>query len=58
MGHDGQREMLKRVREEVRVVMPDGTIHDVSVSEREALPYLVCYPLIEQDVLLMSFRLQ
>ena len=34
-------EMLKRVHYEILTVMRDGTIN-VSVSELEALPYLVC----------------
>jgi hypothetical protein len=51
-------EMLKEGKGRGQGGYPDGTIGDISVSEMEALPYLVCYPLIEQDVLLMSFRLQ
>jgi cytochrome P450 len=35
-------EMLRRLQEEIKTVMPDGTIDEVSASELEALPYLVC----------------
>jgi cytochrome P450 len=36
-------EMLKRQQDEIKTVLPDGTIDDVSASELEALPYLVCH---------------
>ena len=43
-------EMLQRMQDEIKTVMPDGTIDNVSVSELEALPYLVRCPLNEQNI--------
>lgn len=36
-------EMLKKLQDELKMVMPNGTIDDISATELEALPYLVCY---------------
>jgi cytochrome P450 len=37
-------EILQRMQDEIKTVMPDGTIDNVSVSELETLPYLVRCP--------------
>ena len=46
-------EMLKRVQDELKTVIPDGSIDDIAVSELEALPYLVRYRCNEVDLLLI-----
>jgi len=42
-------EMLKRVQEELKTVIPDGSIDDIASSELEALPYLVCFKFNGRD---------
>jgi len=41
--------MLKRLQEELKTVIPDGSVDDIASSELEALPYLVCYKFNGRD---------
>jgi hypothetical protein len=47
-------DILRRMREEIKTVMLDGTIDGVSVLELEALPYLVSVSRKGWDALLIG----
>ena len=42
---DPEHEVMRKLREELRSVLKDGTIEGVAWSELEALPYLVSFEL-------------